>query len=156
MKTLILYATKYGATQKIAQCISNNMDSGVLHDLKHKNIPALDQFDCIIIGSSLYAGSIRKEAKEFMSQNLDILQLKKLGLFLSGIEPSNEKTYFDNNFPSAILEIAKVRSFLGGIYNPQKAGILERSIMKIVAKQSGYSNTISKEKIKEFTDNIKT
>ena len=154
MNTLILYATKYGTTREIAQRISNNIDNFVMHDLKQGDIPNLGEFDCVIIGSSLYAGTIRKEAKTFLSQNTNDLQNKKIGLFLCGIDESNGKKYFDDNFPADILRVAQAKSFLGGIFEPQKANVFERLIMKAVAKQPGHVNTVNDEKVKQFSDVI--
>ena len=154
MNTLILYATKHGATREIAERIADNMSSAVLHDLKQSNIPKLEGFDCVIIGSSLYAGFIRKEAKVFLAQNADKLLNKKIGLFLSGMAKSDEKKYFDDNFPKSILQAAKAASFLGGTFDPSKAGKMERLIMKVVTKQSEYTNTIDDEKIKQFAKSM--
>ena len=155
MKTLILFATKHGAAREIAERISSSMDGAIIHDLKQSGIPPLSQFDCVIIGSSLYAGSIREEAKAFMSKNADSLRAKKLGLFLSGLDADREKTYFASNFPLDILQAAKAAGFLGGIFDPKKAGIIERSIMKIAVKQSEYTNTINDQKIEQFIELMK-
>jgi len=154
MNTLILYATKHGATREIAEHISERIGDALLHDLKQSDIPNLNGFDCVIIGSSLYAGSIRKEAKAFLAQNVDHLEGKKVGLFLSGMSKSDEKKYFDDNFPPKILQVAKTASFLGGIFDPQKAGTMERLIMKAVTKQSKYVNNINDEEIKQFLEHI--
>ena len=155
MKTLILYSTKHGAAREIARRIADRIDGAVVYDLKQGGIPSITEFDCVIIGSSLYAGMIRKEAKAFMLQNADILRGTKLGLFLSGIEASQEKEYFKSNFLPDILKEAKAASFLGGIYDPIKAGMIERLIMKAAAKRSEYLNYIDDEKIERFALDMK-
>jgi len=58
MKTLILYATKHGATREVATRIASHTDGTVLHDLKQASTPTLADFDCVIIGSSLYGGAM--------------------------------------------------------------------------------------------------
>jgi len=155
MKTLILFATKHGAAEEIAQRISTELGGAVVHNLADESIPDLTGFDSVIIGSSIYAGSIRKEAKNFLTQNTALLQSKKLGLFISGMSTSEEMTPFKNNFPAELLEAAKATGFLGGIYNPQKSGFFERLIMKAITKQSAYISTVSDEKIKKFAENFK-
>ena len=152
MKTQILYATKHGATHEIAKRIADRMDDAAIHDLRKSNTPDISGFDCIIVGSSIYVGMIRKEAKAFLSQNEDMLCNKKFGLFLSGMDPSGGKELFDANFSQSILQKAKATSILGGIYDPQKAGFIERFIMKVAAKQSEYSSTIDDGKIEEFIE----
>jgi len=155
MKTLILYATKYGAAYEAAQRIAKHITGSVLHNLKQSGVTSLAGYDCVIIGSSVYVGSIRKEAKAFLSQNTNALKGKKVGLFLCGLQEAEEKAFFKNNFPDEILQTAKAVSFLGGIFDPAKSGILERFIMKAVAKQSGYIDTIDDGKIAQFSEELK-
>ena len=156
MKTLILYATKYGAAREIAEKIAKNIDGAEIYDLKQNNIPSFDNFDCVIIGSSLYAGSIRKEAKIFLSQNAGAFQGKNIGLFLSGMAESGEEKFFESNFPAEIVRSAKAADILGGVFDPEKAGFMERFIMKIITKQPGYINKISDDKIARFAEIMKT
>ena len=152
MKTLILYATKHGAAREIAQRIAKNTSGATVHDMRNDGNPAVSGFDCIIIGSSVYAGSVHKEVKAFLSKNADNMRGKTLGLFLSGLDTSKEETYFERNFPADILKMAKARFFLGGIFDPQKAGFFERLVMKAATKQTAYTNTISDEKIRQFAE----
>ena len=153
MKTLILYATKYGATREAAERIAREIEGAVMHDLKQGNIPPLEGFDCVIIGSSVYAGSIRKEAKAFLAQKS--LQDKKTGLFLCGINTSEAEEVFKANFSSEILQRAKEKSILGGIFDPKKANKIERFIMKIVTKSTEYTDTLDNDKIKLFAEAMK-
>ena len=155
MKTLILYATKYGATHEIAKKIGSRIDGSVICDIKAGNLPPISDYECIIIGSSLYAGSIRKEAKEFLTKNEAGFNGKIVGLFLSGMSEGEADEAFKNNFPTSILENAKSKALLGGIFDPQKAGAFARFIMKVVTKQSGYQNNINDEKINTFIQNLK-
>jgi len=155
MKTLILYATKYGATQEIAERIAAQIGNATLQDLKQPNLPTLADFDCILIGSSLYAGSIRKEAKTFLAQHTAELQGKKIGLFLSGMSSEVNEKSFEDNFPKPLLEQSIVWAFLGGAFDPQKASFAERLIMKVITKQSNYVSTISDEKIEQFVAQMK-
>ena len=152
MKTLILYATKHGAAREIAKRIADRMDDATIHDLGQRNTPDISGFDCIVFGSSIYVGMIRKEAKAFLSQNEEIFNNKRFGLFLSGMDPSGGNDLFDANFPQNILQKAKATSFLGGIYDPKKAGFLERLIMNAATKQSKYLSTIDDGRIEEFIE----
>ena len=155
LNTLVLYATKYGATAEIAKRIANRMSGAIIHDLKQKGIPPLDDFDIVIIGSSVYAGMIRKEAKTYLTQYADVLQKKKTGFFISGMDANQEKTYFEKNFPPELLQNAVVAVFLGGIFDPKKAGLMERLIMRVVAKNADFAYTIDDSKIEQFTKAMK-
>jgi len=158
MKTIILYASKYGAAQEIAQRIANKLPGGdacEIYNIKD-TLPALDSFDRIIFGSSVYAGSIREEAKTFLANNEKVMMEKTLGLFLSGIGTDGKDSYFKSNFPENILQKAKARGFLGGAFDPKKANFMERLIIRIVSKKSGLINTINDRKIEKFAEEIKT
>jgi len=156
MKTIIVYASKHGATREIAERIAKQINGAVTHNLNQANIPDLTGFDCVIIGTSVYAGSICKEAKTFLLQNASLLLQKKTGLFVSGIGESGEKEYFEKNFSKEILQHATAASFLGGMFNPKKGNFFERLIMKVVTKQSGLINTIDDGKIEQFAEIIKS
>lgn len=127
MGTLILYATKYGAAEKIAKHIAERLGHAVLHDLKQNDTPALSEFDTIIIGSSIYAGMIRKEAKAFLLKNADILREKKIGIFLSSmnIDEDKGKTYFETNFPPcAFISGSDMRCQVNGLTTQDMKTIL--------------------------------
>jgi menaquinone-dependent protoporphyrinogen oxidase len=153
MKTLILYATKYGAAREIAQRMAKKLNGAAVYDLKQKDMPDPAGFDYVVIGSSVYVGMIRKEAKDYMAQNADKLRGKKIGLFLSGMSVNDfDDNFYKTNFPPDILQAAKVKSLVGGIFDPKKANFFERFVMRIITKKSGYTSTISDEKIRQFTE----
>jgi len=155
MKTLILYATKHGAAREAAERIAKRIPGAVLHDLKQSGIPSLVDFDCVIFGSSIYVGSIRKEAKTFLARNADALKEKKLGLFLCGLQPEEEKQFFASNFSPDLLTAAKATAFLGGIFDPKKTGFMGRLVIKAVAKLTEYSDKIDNDKIERFVEGMK-
>ena len=156
MKTLILYATKHGAAKEIAERISKQLGNAKFYDLKEDGKPQLLGFDCIIIGSSVYAGSFRKEAKSYLTEHADDFKNKKLGLFISGISESDGEDVFKSNVPTEVLQSVKAKAALGGIFDPKKSGFFGRLIMKIVTKKTEYINTISDEKINSFVEALKS
>ena len=155
MKTIILYATKYGAAAEIVRRIAAQIDDAVTFDLKQEDIPDLGDFDCVIVGSSIYAGTFRKEAKAFLTQNADELCKKKLGLFISGMSESEGDEAFKANVPGEVLQAAAVSGVLGGIFDPSRANFFERLIMKAVTKRSGYVSNINDDKISKFVEALK-
>ncbi|MCL2677555.1 MAG: flavodoxin domain-containing protein [Clostridiales bacterium] len=154
MKTIILYATKHGAAAEIARRIAERIEGAESYDLKQGSFPGLAGYDCVIVGASLYAGMMRKQAKAFLAQNAHVLRNKRLGLFLSGMNFSKEKEAFEANVPRDILQNAKAAGFLGGIFDPQKAGVLERFVMRAAAKQSAYTDIIDDGRIGQFVRDL--
>ncbi|MCL2842540.1 MAG: flavodoxin domain-containing protein [Oscillospiraceae bacterium] len=151
--TIILYATKYGTAREVAERLSGYLDDTVTHDLKAGAVPDLAEFDTVILGSAVYAGSIRKEARAFLAAHKTELAEKRLGFYLCGIS-KEEQTYFKDNFPKELLEQATATDLFGGKFDPQKANGLERLIMKAVAKQSGCIDTIDDAKVKQFAEHM--
>ena len=149
--TLIIYATKNGTTRDVAERIKSNISGAVLCDVVEMAKVSLDDFDRIIIGSCVYVGSINKQVKAFVKKNAKVLLQKEIGLFLCGMQPSESNKVFESHFPKEILNHAKAKSLLGGIYDPKKAGAVTRFVFKTVAKISEYTDTIDDGKIKEFT-----
>jgi len=155
MKTLILYATKYGAAEEIAKRIAIQTGDATVLNMKFAGDEQLADYDCVIIGSSVYAGMFRKEAKAFLKENADDLCKKKLGLFICSMGDSNKDEVLKTNVPENIINAALVTESLGGMFDPKKANFFERLIMKAVTKQSGFIDKINDEKIKSFADAMK-
>lgn len=150
MKTLIIYSTKYGATEQIAQNINSKIPGSLICNIKKDSIPNIVDFDCIIIGSSLIVGQASKEIKEFASKNSEILKKCRLGLFLSGMSKDGEEEYFKNNFSQDLNDVAKSKKLLGGIFDPKKCNFLERGVMKAAAKLTEYTSSIDDKLIDKF------
>jgi menaquinone-dependent protoporphyrinogen oxidase len=151
MKTLLIYQSKNGASSEIANRIAAQLGETVVYNLKD-GVPSLKNYDCVIIGSPLYAGMVLKGIKSFVEQHAEELCGKKFALFLSGLDSSKEQEYFQNNFSPQICQAAVEKCFLGGIYDPKKVGFIMRLIVKKVAKLSAYTNTIDDTKIKKFAE----
>jgi len=152
MKTLILYATKHGATAEVAKRIAKGIEGAVLHDIKQNDIPGINDFDCVIIGSSLYAGTINKEVKTFLAKYEKDLSTKSIGLFLSGLDNNSSQVFFENNFSQELLTTAKATCFAGGIYDPEKVGWFGRFIMKAASKLTVYTDKIDNSEIERFVE----
>ena len=153
MKTLILHATKHGATRKIAKLIAQEIPDSVVKDVEESD-PHLPSYDCVILGSSLMAGQIRKPLKNYIAKHQSELLTKKLGLFLSGLAEEEEEKYFNHNFPPEILQAAATKHILGGIYDPQQCNALEKVVMRIVTKSNSYISTVKSDKIAAFVHEL--
>ncbi len=62
MNTIIIYSSKYGCTKDCANILKNKLSDNItIVDINNNNKIELSKFDKIIIGSSIYAGSVSKK-----------------------------------------------------------------------------------------------
>jgi menaquinone-dependent protoporphyrinogen oxidase len=87
MRVLVAYATHYGATQGIAECIADTLRrqdiETTLADIDH-----LDQvdpsYDAYVVGSAVHASHWLKQATDFVKRNAAALRGRPVWLFSSG------------------------------------------------------------------------
>ena len=86
MSTFVVYASKYGATQGIAERIAGRL-AAPGQDVPVRSASAAGDVagdDAFVIGSAAYMGSWRKEAVEFVRLNRSVLATRPVWLFSSG------------------------------------------------------------------------
>jgi menaquinone-dependent protoporphyrinogen oxidase len=86
MKTLVAYASKYGATEGIAQRIGERLREHQLDVdvVKCEDIQDAAGYDAYVVGSAVYEFNWRKDARKFVKRNVDTLASKPTWLFASG------------------------------------------------------------------------
>jgi len=152
MNTLIIYATKYGCTEKCAEILSGKLSGKVdLCNLKTKKVPDLSQYDKVIFGGSVYMGKIQKEVSEFCSRNLNVLKDKKVGLFICAMrEGDTAETELNTSFPEELLAKATAKESFGGEFILKKMSFMDRLIVKKVSKIDKDTSNILEENINRF------
>jgi menaquinone-dependent protoporphyrinogen oxidase len=152
MKTLIIYASKYGATEKCSNLLKDKLHNEVeIVNIKKESIPEINMFDKIIIGGSIYMGKIQKEVNQFCLKNASVLKNKKLGFFICCMSENEvAEKQINNSFPEELLKNAVARGCFGGEFNFKKMNFIEGVIIKKISKTSEDSSKLLKENINEF------
>lgn len=142
MNTLIVYASKHGTTEEIAKLIGNKITGDVDYlNLKIKKDINLHNYDCIIIGTAVYAGMPMKEANNFINNNLELLKERTLALFTSGMCEGEEALQIIKNiYPEDLIKHAKISRCLGGGFKFSKMNFFEKQIVKMVTKKKENIN----------------
>ncbi len=155
MKSLIIYASKHGCAEKAANLVYDKL-SGIkdIVNIKENSQVNISNFDTVIIGGSIYGGNIQKEIKEFIDKNLSILLEKRIGLFLCCGMEKDYKKQLENSFPKELLAHRNVDGYFGYEFNVDKMGFIEKSLVKLIAKDKVGDLKISKENIQKFVDRI--
>lgn len=154
MRTAIIYMSKHGCTRQAALLLKDRISSADIElvDLKKSN-PRFDDYDCIIIGGSIHAGSIQKHIKDFCEQNKAVLMTKKIGLFVCCMKEGQEaKEQFENAFSEELRNHSSANGLFGGEFNFKKMNFIEKFLVKKIAKVDKSVSNLNTEAIHKFAD----
>ncbi|OCN03945.1 hypothetical protein A4S06_03885 [Erysipelotrichaceae bacterium MTC7] len=131
MKTLVLYATKYGGTEEVAKTIADNCDADMVN-IEDADLINLDRYTTVIFGSPLYVGKIRKDLKEFMLNQIHKLSSKSLHLFITrGMKSPTIDEIIEDNIPE-YQNILQTAIDFGGSFDFNKMNLIDSLIIKTV------------------------
>lgn len=135
MKTLIVYCSSQGTTEKAVSVLCENIEGEVLAvDLKRDKILFdLEDYDGVIIGGSIHAGEIQRKIKQFIKQHHDELLEKEVGLFLCCIRDGDIAVeQFNRAFPQDLRKNSVAMGLFGGEFLVSKMNFFERQVVKKV------------------------
>ena len=152
MKIAIIYATNNGCTDKCAHTLATNFENDItLFNVENKSNIIINDYEIIIIGGSIIAGSINKRIRKFINENLSILTGKKLGLFICCMFEGKKATVqFDNAFPIELKNKATAHGYFGGEFDFNKMNSFEKAIIKKVANIEHSESRINYDNINSF------
>lgn len=90
MNGIILYQSKYGATKKYAQWLSEETGFPCV-ETKQAKLADVREYDTILLGGGIYASGIA--GLSFLKKNIKNLQDKKIIVFCVGASPYEENAY---------------------------------------------------------------
>lgn len=156
MRSLIIYATKYGCVEKAATILKSKMDGDVsLANIANKKVPTLDDYDNVILGGSIYVGKIQKLLTNYIKANLPILLHKRVGLFICAGQPEPVRTQeLEQAFPAELYNHAAAKDVFGYEFRFDKLSFLDKLIMRKVAGVTQSISDLSEEKIESLAKAI--
>lgn len=160
MRTAILYVSKHGTTEKVARLIADKLEGASeveLVSLKENVNPDISGFETVILGSSVYAGSISKKMKAFCKVNESALLRKNIGLFVCGMHPDKEEREKElkEAYPDALREKAVATGFLGGEFLFEQMNFVERLVIWKIAKIKRTLHRIDQDAIHDFVKKLR-
>jgi len=151
-KVLLVYGTRYGSTEEISNKIKevlqkNDIDVDLinLEDRKLKNLPSLEEFDGIMIGSSIKIGKMTKNVRKFLKKYADKLKNKTnlIGVFVScgsagdpAERPKARKEYIESVLEKYGIDADMYEAF-GGVLDlteDSNLGFVSKKMMAAAAK----------------------
>nr|WP_321303834.1 flavodoxin domain-containing protein [uncultured Sphaerochaeta sp.] len=154
MKTLIIYATRYGTTGTCAQLLSDVLEGEVvLQNLAENPTIDLAGFETVVVGSPVYAGRINKRVKRFCSDHESTLLGKRLGLFTCDMEEGEGSIkQLDHCYAPTLVDHALVKNSFGGQFLFSHMGWFTKKMIKMMSKSDEDVKRIQYDAIKEFAD----
>lgn len=156
MKTIIIYTTNHGCTEKAVVELSQKLYGDVLRvDLRDNPSPSIAEFDRVIIGGSIHAGKIQKVVRDYCTSNLDRIQQKEVGLFICCMyEPEIAREEIKNAFPEELHQMAKTEAIFGGEFNFNKMNFMEKMLVKKIANVHESVSKIDHASIEKFASRM--
>jgi menaquinone-dependent protoporphyrinogen oxidase len=157
MRSLIIYCSSHGTTEKAVRLLTENLQGEVLAvDLKREKTEYdLNSYDTVIIGGSIHAGQIQRKLKQFMKDNHDVLVDKNLGLFLCCMRDGDAATeQFNNAFPQELRKGSAAMGLFGGEFLVTKMNFFERQIVKKVDGIITDQSKLDSESIMQFASKL--
>ena len=148
MKTLIIYASKTGTTEKCAKQINTQLEDSKMVNILNQD-EDINRYDLIIIGTPIRMGMIDKKIKKLLISNIENLKSKKVAYFICCGFNENWKSYYEQNIPKDLLDTAIIYDTFGGEMDIQKQKGFDKFITKMVSK-----NIDKNKEIKILNENI--
>ena len=144
-KVLILYGTRYGTTKEISDEIEKVIqDKGMatesfnLKEVNQKNIPPLDHYNGIIIGTGIKMGMWTKTVKSFVQKRKAELKKKQasFGFYVCCGEAQKDINTAIEKYVNSKLEKLGIKSALidafGGVYDLREGSPISGMTRKII------------------------
>lgn len=145
MKAIIIYYSKTGFTEKYARWISEELHCDIV-SYKDKEKASLEDYDTVIYGGGLHAGSIN--GLKWLKEKLPQLTEKKVIVFATGAMPPETPDVdkaMRQNFTEDEWNQVKVFYFWGGLCY-EKMGLGDKLMMavfrKMLSKKEGEEEAL--------------
>ena len=145
-KVLIAFASKYGATQEIAEKVGEILKKdGIAVDVvPTKKVKKLDEYQAAIIGSAVYIGQWYKPTTKFLQKNQGKLATMPVWIFSAGPSGKGDPVELLKGWKyppmlQSVIDVVKPRdtAVFGGTLNVDKMKGLEKWIVNRVGGEVG-------------------
>lgn len=153
----IYYASKYGAVSDAVERINGYLGGRAeLFDLGRQGMPKhVDPKGPILVGSSIYAGSVMKPVREFCERHLSELLSVRTGLFVSCLYREEEgRKQLEEAFPPELKAHAFNGWVIGGRLEIEKLSMFHRLIITKMIKQTENIDTIDDQLLREIAESV--
>ena len=132
MKGIVVYKSKYGASKKYAEWISEATGFSCV-SVKEADTSKLAEYDTIIVGGGVYASGIA--CVPFLRKNIDRLKGKKIIVYTCAASP------YDKKFADALIDMNMKDELKGipvfycrGAFDMKNMSFADRTLCKMLRK----------------------
>ncbi|MFJ9365841.1 flavodoxin domain-containing protein [Nocardia sp. NPDC101769] len=137
-RILVAYATRYGATEEIAEQIAKTLrESGFDVDCRAmRDLRTIDDYRGVVLGAPFYYGRWPRAARRFLSRFGPTLAHRDVAVFAIGqVEPSRPETEVRSQLDSLLARYDWLKPFgvalFGGRWEPGALRGLDRLMRKL-------------------------
>lgn len=135
MKGIILFQSKYGATEKYARWLSEKTGFSCMETRKAK-AEEMQQFDALILGGGIYASGIA--GLSFLKKNLQLLAGKKVVVFCVGASPYEPEAFEQIVQHNMKGELAQIPCYYcRGAWDLARMSFVDKNLCKMLRKAVG-------------------
>lgn len=134
-RILVVYRSKYGATKKYAEWLSDALGCKIVESSKC-NRSMLADYDTIVYGGGIYATGIA--GFSLIKRNFEILKNKKVVVFAVGASPYGESAFAalrERNFPDQMRDVPCF--YCRGAFDERTMTMGDRILIKMLKKAVG-------------------
>jgi menaquinone-dependent protoporphyrinogen oxidase len=142
MHILVAVASRHGSTREIADAIAQALDMpGVDAEVRQVNeVPDLDSYDAVVLGSAVYMGNWEAAANRFVQRHQARLATMPVWLFSSG--PVGNDNHPEQDDPPSVAEIAHLthardHQMFAGKLDRHALNLGERLVVNVVKAPDG-------------------
>lgn len=132
MNGIILYQSKYGATKKYADWLSE-ATGFICTETKRARIEDIQNYDTIILGGGIYASGIA--GLSFLKKHINVLKGKKIIVFCVGASPYEESAFqavMQHNMKDGLSGIPCF--YCRGAWDMASMSVIDRNLCKMLRK----------------------
>ena len=138
---LVAVASKHGATAEIGERVAEALtEAGVTATAVAANESTpVEGYDAFVIGSAVYAGRWRSDARDFVRSHKQELAARPVWLFSSGpvAEPPSDAEDPIDIEEMSVLTTSRDHRIFCGLLNSAKLGVLERAVVHALGAPEG-------------------
>ena len=158
MSVLIVYASYYGTTEKVAYRIKENLETdSVIMNAEFNTVDDWKYYEKVILCTPVHAGKPHKAIKKFIDKNLTELSERPVYFVACNLD---EKwiTECDKEFPADFIKAVVSRKYIGGMLKKSILSGSERKAIETMEKKLNISledvNTVNTDEIIAFAKSV--